>query len=106
MTVLITFQENTVTSKLEQATHELTIYSMATPSTTPIYLVLLVEQLLNTVLLTVLESSFTQVIQQEECCPVPVPQLLAGEDLNPELQYRSRPHSIWLVTSKNVSLPN
>lgn len=31
MTVPVAHQENTFTSKLEQATHELTIYSTATP---------------------------------------------------------------------------
>lgn len=72
-------------------------YSIATQTQETIYLVLLVKQLLYTVFLTVLKSSFTEVIEQEERCPVPVPQLLTGEDLNPELQYCSRPHTIWLA---------
>lgn len=67
-------------------------------------LVLLVEQFLHTIFLHQVERRLTQVIHEEENGLFPVPEMLAYESLDPELQHSHRTYFIRLSAYTYVCL--
>lgn len=70
----------------------------------PCYLVLLVEQFLQALLLHVSECRLTQLVHKVQAALISVPHLLADENLSPELQHCHRAHFIRVSANGNMSL--